>query len=120
MKPRHLIETEERAGAELALALERIAALEERDKAKDVELAALKARQDRLDDRQLVGNARLSEVEARLPGRKRAAPEDSISVKEAAYRTGYSPSSIYAHRRQGKIAGEKLGGRVLIDAAAAK
>jgi len=78
----------------------------------------LKARQDRLDDRQLVTNARLSAVEAQLPGRERAPPANSITVKEAAFRCGMSPSTVYARRRQGKLAGEKRGGRVLISAGA--
>jgi hypothetical protein len=82
------------------------------------EHAELAGRQDRLDDRGYVHNVRLSEIEARLPGGMRTPPADAISVKQAAYRSGLSPSSIYAKWRQGKLAGMKVGGRVLIDAGA--
>src|SRR5271170_2383747 len=102
MKPRRLIEAEGSAGAELALALERIAALE--------------ARQDRAQFLAYRHNERLAAVEERL--HLNAPPEairSPLTIEGAAKKARRSRETVRKWVRQGRIRYERRGVRVFID-----
>jgi hypothetical protein len=87
---------------------------------KDVDLEMLVARIDKLAERAdralaltFVLNSRLVAVEARV-GAPPFALDDETTIKDASFRTGYSPSSIRKKIGQGKISARKVGGRILV------
>lgn len=110
MKPRHLIEAKESVGAELALALERIAVLE--------------ARMDRTEareDRQLTASCRQNDRIARLEEHAGIDAQPEIvgqTIRGFAAKVHRSPSAIRKLVAAGRIPSTRRGARVIIDAGA--
>lgn len=59
--------------------------------------------------------SRVSELERRLPPPRWEPPQGWVTTKEAAFRSGYSSSTLYRQFRRGAIRRMRIGARVVID-----
>jgi hypothetical protein len=82
----------------------------------DDSAADLAERVARLTAMVFVLSSRLAELEERVGVSAPALDGDWICPKDAAFRTGFSRSTVHQWTRRGRVVSRKIGGRVLISA----